>query len=64
MKRKFRDRWYAFRFEALPVTVHLERDRHFHWQRLYGIQIGAWFIGAIRGRCIDQPVQPSSAERT
>lgn len=45
-------RWYWWRFRALPVTVHLKRDRLFHWQQIRGVQIGPWFIGAIRGHAV------------
>lgn len=43
--------WHRYR--ALPVTLHLERDWRFHWFGIYGLQIGAWFIGAIKGSRVD-----------
>jgi hypothetical protein len=42
-------RWYWFHFKALPVTVHLQKDRLLHWQWICGLQAGPWFVGAIRG---------------
>lgn len=42
-------RFYNFTFDALPVTVHLRRDRRFAWTRILGVQLGPWFIGCIRG---------------
>jgi len=42
-------RWYWFRFLALPVTLHLQHDHRFVWTRLYGLQLGPWFFGAIKG---------------
>lgn len=42
-------RWYWLRLEGLPVTVHAIRVHHFRWTQIRGVQIGPWFIGAIRG---------------
>jgi hypothetical protein len=45
-------RWYWFRFarRPLPITVHLDkRDRQYHWRGIYGLQVGPWFVGAIKG---------------
>lgn len=43
-------RLYWFKFLGLPVTVHLRKDHKFLWTRIYGAQIGPWFIGVIRGQ--------------
>ncbi len=53
-------RWYWLTFRALPVTVHLDPDRLFRWQRICGVQIGRWFFGAIRGTAaaLDPPAPP------
>lgn len=40
---------YWVRFIALPVTLHLKRDREFVWTGIFGVQIGEWFFGAISG---------------
>lgn len=40
--------WHRF-LNGLPVTVHLlTRDRTFLWTRIYGVQLGPWFIGCIK----------------
>lgn len=31
------------------VTVHLHEDLSYEWRRMFGIGIGRWFIGAIKG---------------
>ena len=42
--------WYWCRFaRRLPVTVHLATDQRFTWTGIYGVTIGSWFVGAIRG---------------
>lgn len=46
--------WHAYR--ALPVTLHLARDHRFHWTGIYGVQLGPWFIGAIRGSAAPEQV--------
>lgn len=42
-------RFYRFRFKCLPVTLHLGRDREFCWTVIFGLQLGSWFLGTIRG---------------
>lgn len=42
-------RFYWFRLLRLPVTVHLHTDHRFEWTRIYGLQVGSWFVGAIQG---------------
>jgi hypothetical protein len=49
MSERLRTFVYWHRFQSLPVTLHLTRDRRFSWTRIYGVQVGPWFIGAIRG---------------
>ena len=49
---------YAYRFRALPVTFHLRTDHRFHWTHIVGVQIGAWFFGAIRGRAVVPDDEP------
>lgn len=57
-------RWYRFVFDALPVTFHLRKDFHFHWQRIVGVQVGPWFVGAIRGSYVDpESVAAGECER-
>lgn len=45
--------WHGYRVRlqtGVLVTVRLlTRDRRFRWTRIYGVQCGPWFIGAIRG---------------
>jgi hypothetical protein len=41
--------WFRFRQRLLPVTVHLENEHRFLWSRIYGVQFGPWFFGAIKG---------------
>lgn len=44
--------WFHFaRDGGLPVSFPAlaRRARRFRWQGLYGVQIGPWFIGAIKG---------------
>lgn len=43
-------KWLNFKFTNLRVTFHLETDRCYGWKQITGIQIGDWFIGAIKGR--------------
>lgn len=40
---------YRFQFAGLPVTIHINPSKRFKWTHIYGIGIGPWFIGAIRG---------------
>lgn len=42
---------YKFNFKKNPVAVvvYLKEAHAFLWTRIYGIQIGPWFVGAIRG---------------
>lgn len=43
-------RLYRLRLRrGVPITVHLRTVHKFLWTRIYGVQIGPWFIGAIRG---------------
>lgn len=39
--------WFTFT-RGLPVTFHFQtRDHTVLWKRLYGVQIGQWFIGVV-----------------
>ena len=41
------------RFPAMP-----RGSRRFRWTGLYGVQIGDWFIGAVKGRVDPLPTPP------
>jgi hypothetical protein len=45
---------YWFRFNALNVTIHLQRDRRFVWTRICGLQVGPWFFGCIKGSAVKE----------
>jgi hypothetical protein len=40
------NKMYWFRHLRLPVTIGAQRC---NWQKIIGIRIGSWFIGAIKG---------------
>lgn len=40
--------WYRF-INGFDVTYHLEHDWTSRWRAIRGVQIGPWFIGAIKG---------------
>ena len=42
-------RFYFSTFRGLPVTMHLISDWKMRWTGIWGVQIGACFIGCIRG---------------
>lgn len=42
-------RFYAFKHTRFQVTFHLERDYRYRWMRIFGLGIGSWFVGAIKG---------------
>lgn len=45
--------WFRFtRDGGLPVIfpAFAEERRHYRWTGLYGVQIGPWFFGAVKGR--------------
>jgi hypothetical protein len=39
-----------FSNRSLPVTFHLDRPWRVQWTHIYGIEIGGWFIGAVRSK--------------
>lgn len=49
-------RWYWFRFlrEPLRVTVAADTVRAYDWRGIYGVQIGSWFLGAIKGEAAQE----------
>ena len=49
--------WLSF-VVGVPVTFHLRaRDYDVLWTQIRGIQVGSWFIGAVRSR--DYVVPPT-----
>ena len=50
-------RWYWLRYvNGVPVVFRLARPYSVRWKRIHGVQIGSWFIGAVRSA--DVPVPP------
>ena len=50
-------RWYWLRFVDGPmVTFHLQSNYQVRWNRIFGVQLGPWFVGAVRSR--DVPLPP------
>lgn len=50
-------RWYWIRYLVGPlVTFHLQRAYEVRWNRIYGVQVGSWFVGAVRSS--DVPIAP------
>ena len=41
---------------GFPVTMQLINKHVFKWDRVYGVQIGNWFIGGIRGHKIQEEI--------
>lgn len=44
--------WFSLRRDGvMPVsfTTAFRETRQYRWTGLYGIQIGPWFVGAIKG---------------
>lgn len=52
-------KWYWFQFDNLRLTLHLRRDFSLRWSGIYGLQVGSWFFGVIRG---DQVAAVAAAE--
>lgn len=48
-----RPRWYWHRRVTVPVTFHLHTVVQFRWTHICGVQVGPWFIGAVRGEEAD-----------
>jgi hypothetical protein len=52
--------WFRFSGEGLPVHMPaLPKTKHLRWRRLYGVQIGRWFFGAVEGGPGKPWVEPS-----
>jgi len=52
-----RIRWYWLSFVRGPlVTFHLLRPYEVRWRVIRGVQIGSWFVGAMRSA--DVPLPP------
>lgn len=50
--------WLRFDGEGFPVSMPAAKsERHLRWQQIRGLQIGPWFLGAIRGEP-SEPYQP------
>lgn len=45
-------RWYRIHSRrGIPVSFHLEPNEwHVKWSHIYGVRIGAWFIGFVRSQ--------------
>lgn len=55
---------YWFRSDkGFAVTYHLLRQISATWTRVYGFQIGDWFIGAVRGRVSTDPRYAPTQEK-
>ena len=55
---------YRFWRDSLPllrvlVTLPSGKSEAFDWTRIYGVQVGPWFFGAIRG----EKAKPSPSGR-
>jgi hypothetical protein len=56
-------RWYWGSYDGLRLTMHLRTDWTLVWTHVRGVQIGPWFVGAIKGVATEQdcaPVQRTS----
>ena len=49
--------FYWYKFRDLRVTHHLLRDIQSSWTGIFGVQIGDYFIGVIRGKTIKEQNQ-------
>lgn len=49
--------WFKFGLPGLPVELPAmpRHARRFRWTGLYGVQIGSWFFGAIKGDAVSIP---------
>lgn len=55
-------RWYWFRLAVgVPVSFGLSRPYKVLWDRIHGVQVGGWFIGAVRSS--NEPVPPKRWHR-
>jgi hypothetical protein len=52
--------WHWFKYRQLPVTFHLSRDYRVDWSAVCGVQVGGWFVGAVRSH--DVPDVAASSE--
>lgn len=53
-------RWYLFNSRrGFPVTFHLLTNHRVIWKRVIGVQVGLWFIGAVRS---DDPPEWSAQQ--
>ncbi len=41
--------WHRFGKPGLPVEFVAIPTRYFRWTGIYGLQIGPWFIGVVKG---------------
>lgn len=65
MAKIFEWHWHRFDAPGLPVTMPaLSRIKHFRWRGIYGVQIGPWFIGAVKGQPGEPYVEPQSSDPT
>jgi hypothetical protein len=46
-------RIYKFKLNGIRVDINLAQKFSFLWTRVYGMQIGNWFFGAIKGGRVD-----------
>lgn len=44
--------WHRFQVQALHLTLHLSHDWDLRWTRIHGVQVGPWFLGAIKGSAV------------
>lgn len=42
--------WFTSK-RGFGVSYHLLRKWRSRWTKIRGVQVGDWFIGAVKGRC-------------
>lgn len=58
-----RPRWYWFRFRSgFRVTFHLKTDHVVRWTHIYGVQIGGWFIGAVKSGPVESHLSADAVD--